>query len=447
MPTPEWWLSELASRMDDRRWRLALLRSYLDGDPPLPEGAENCRDAYKQFQRKARTNFAETVTDAVSDRMIVSNLMVGGANEDDDTARRFWRRNHLSVWSADVHRDMLGLSTGYVCVQPGSDGAQATYERPEQVIVDCDPRRPDLRRAGLKIIRDDVEGFDEAVLHVPGEMFTWRRDIPSVDGHRHPILTYSGGWIPHRADDTGVSRVPIVPFVNRGKISEFESHLDLLDRINWNVLQRLVIIAMQAYRQRATKGELPETDEAGNPIDYAEVFKPGPGALWQLPDGVDLWESAQTDITGILDSAVADLRALAAVTHTPMSQLVPDSANQSAEGAAFAREGLVFKTEDRINRAQVSWAEVIRLAYEIDEGVAPEEIEVQFRPPARQSMAERYDALTKARDDVPWRTRMTHILGFEGDMVDRMASQRAEDMMLTASLAAAGQDGADDGDE
>ncbi|MEU6641246.1 hypothetical protein ABZ863_01710 [Saccharomonospora sp. NPDC046836] len=64
MPTPQWWLDDLAQRMDNRRARLGLLRCYLDGDAPLPEGAEGCREAYKQFQRKARTNLAEVITDA-----------------------------------------------------------------------------------------------------------------------------------------------------------------------------------------------------------------------------------------------------------------------------------------------------------------------------------------------------------------------------------------------
>lgn len=435
MPTPEWWLTDLALRMDNRRARLGLLRSYLDGDPPLPEGAEGCREAYKQFQRKARTNFAEVVTEAVGNRMKVANFLVGESNSDDDTARRIWKRNHLGVWSADVHRDMLGLSAGYVCVQPGEDMPwDIVYERPEQVITDHDPRRPDKRRAALKIYRDDVQGWDAAYLHVPGQVYRWRRDIPVVQGRKQPITTYSGGWLPDSAQETGLSAVAIVPFVNRGGMGEFETHVDVLDRINWNVLQRLVIVAMQAYRQRATKGDLPETDEAGSPIDYNAVFKPGPGALWQLPEGVELWESAQADLSGILDSSKDDLLTLAAVTHTPMSQLMPDSQNQSADGAAFAREGLVFKTEDRIERAKVSWAEVLRLAFELERGAgnAPE-IEVEFLPPERQSMAERYDALTKAGADVPWRTKMTDILQFDGDKVDRMAAERAEDVMLAAT--------------
>lgn len=435
MPDAQWWLTHLTQCMDRRNPRIGNLRNYLEGNAPLPEGAAGCQPAYREFQRKARTNFAELVTDSTGDRMRVGWFRVGKSIEDDDDARRLWKANRLDVWAGDVHRDMLGLAHGYVCVQPGDNGVEITYERPEQVIVDHDPSRPDLRRAGLKVYRDAVQGWDAAYLHEPGVVHRYKRDIPQLAGTPEPILTYVGNWVADGTQSTGLRSIPLVPFTNRGGMGEFESHTDLLDRINWNILQRLVIIAMQAYKQRATKGDLPEVDEDGAEIDYAELFRPGPGALWRLPDGVDLWESGQADLTGILESSKADLRDLAAVTRTPMSALMPDGANQSAEGAAAAKEAQVFKAEDRNARAASSWVEALRLGLGLERGEdnVPE-LEVVFVPPERLSMAERYDALTKAGTDVPWRTKMTDILGFPGDKVDRMAAERAEDAMLAATL-------------
>lgn len=59
--------------------------------------------------------------------------------------------------------------------------------------------------------------------------------------------------------------------------------IDDLDRINLLVLQRVQIAVLQAFRQRAIKGELPEKDAAGNAIDYNVLFSSDPAALWQLP--------------------------------------------------------------------------------------------------------------------------------------------------------------------
>lgn len=429
--TPDQWLERLTAAMDNRADRLARLRSYLDGNAPLPEGADGCRDAYKKFQRKARTNFGELVVDAVAERMILSGFRVGGANEDDDDARAIVRRNRLQVGSVDVHRDMLGLATGYTITQLDQAGrAVVSCERPEQVITEHDARRPDMVRAGLKVYRDSTLGLDVAYLHLPGEVHTYARELtPEL-----LPLRIAGDWQHAGAEESGISVVPVVPFVNRGGLGEFETHVDVLDRINWLVLQELVTVAMQAYRQRATKGNLPEHDDDGNEIDYDEMFRPGPGSLWQLPEGIELWESQPIDVAGILQPADKALRHFAAVTRTPMSTLMPGGENQTAEGAAFAREGLMFKAQDRIARAGASWATTMGIALALERGLGDpvDDVEALWLPPERQSLAERADAATKAQD-LPWRTRMTDIWQFSADRVDDMESERAADL-LQASL-------------
>jgi hypothetical protein len=431
--------------MDNRAPRLDGLRRRLEGDAPLPEGAEGCRDAYIAFQRKARSNYEENIVDAVTNRMTIAQFRVGDNREDDDRARKLWKRNKLNTWYGDVHRDMVGLSEGYVAVQPGDFGAEIYRVRPEQGIVEGDPVRPDIRRAALIAVRDFVEERDYAYLHLPG--FVWRfvRSSYEPDTERQrkvPIRTFTGGWqLDEDYSDelgraTGLTRIPVVPFTNRGGFGEFETHVDLLDRINWTTLQRLVTTAMQAFRQRAIKGDLPEVDEAGKTIDYEKVFRPGPGALWNLPEGVDIWESAQTDLAGILASAKADLQELSANTKTPMMSLMPEGANQSAEGAMTAKEDLIFKVRDRNERAGSSWGEVLSIAIEVDTKELVD-VEIDWVPPENQSMAERFDALSKAGTDVPWRTKMTDILGFDGDKVDRMAAERAEDAVFAASFSPA----------
>jgi hypothetical protein len=434
--SPDQWLDRLTTRMDYRAPRLALLRSYMDGCAPLPEGAEGCRDAYQQFQKKARTNFGELIIEAVTDRMIPSGFRVGSARQDDDRARAIWKRNRLQMLSTDVHGDMLGLSVGYAMAQPSKRGAVVTRERPEQVITEQDAARPDLVRAGLKAYRDSLAGFDTALLHVPGVMHTYRRPLRDDLNRPLPLVSVRGGWEYVGAVETGLDVVPIVPFINRRELGEFETHTDVLDRINWLVLQELVTIAMQAYRQRAMKGDLPENDEAGNEIDYGEMFAPGPGSLWKLPDDVDLWESAALDIPGVLQPADKHIRNLGAVTRTPLAVLMPDSANQTAAGANNQKEGGVNKARDRVQRAGASWDTImgIALALEAGQSTPVEDVETLWLPVEQQSLAERADAASKAQD-VPWRTRMTDIWQFPADQVDRMETERAADMLDAAMQA------------
>src|SRR5690606_39861328 len=67
-------------------------------------------------------------------------------------------------------------------------------------------------------------------------------------------------------------RLPVVPFTNPDNVGEFERHLDSLDRITEDILQRLTITAMQAFRQRAM-----ETGEKGLPEYYPDDHPQFPG--------------------------------------------------------------------------------------------------------------------------------------------------------------------------
>lgn len=445
--TPEQWLALLTQRLDARQSRLSILRDYLNGNPPLPEGAVNDETAYRDFQLKSRTNFAELVVDAAAERMRIGGFQVGTDSNDDDAARAVWRRSMLDIGSSEIHRDMLAVGVSYAVI--GADRS-VMVEAPEFCITDDDPRTK-MPRAGLIVWRDQAEGMDYADLLLPTTVQRFARKIPDPPGaftpkgsfydklagnffSRSPVEYVRswnvGNWepwtdpVPH-----GYAEVPIVKFANRDEVGEFERHLDLLDRINWGLLQRLVITATQAWKQRAIKGELPTHDADGNEIDYSAVFAPGAGALWTLPDGVDIWESSQTDIGPLLTAIKDDIQHLAAVTRTPMATFMPEGQNQSAEGAAFAREGLVFKVEDRISRASASWDRLMRLVLGV------EEVITRWLPAERQSLAERADAATKAVD-LPWRTRMETIWQFEGEEIDRMEVERSADalnLMLTAA--------------
>ena len=434
--TPEQWLAVLSARLDARQSRLSALRAYLAGDPPLPEGAVNDTTAYREFQKKSRTNFAELVVDAVAERMRVAGFQVGTDSDDDDAARAVWRANMLEVGAADLHRDMLAMGVSYAVIGPDRS---VMVEAPEFCITDDDPRTK-LPRAGLIVWRDVSEGKDLADLLLPTTAQRFARAIPDPTAGFRPVGSFkdplagtffsespveyigewtSGDWQPETDPARhGFAEVPIVKFANRGEAGEFERHLDILDRINWGLLQRLVITATQAWKQRAIKGELPTHDAEGAEIDYSAVFAPGAGALWTLPDGVDIWESQQTDIGPLLTSIKDDIQHLSAVTRTPMSTFMPGGENQTAEGAAFAREGLVFKAEDRIARASASWDRLMRLVLDADDVVT------KWLPAERQSLAERADAASKAAD-LPWRTRMEDIWQFSGEEIDRMEAERA----------------------
>jgi hypothetical protein len=201
-------------------------------------------------------------------------------------------------------------------------------------------------------------------------------------------------------------------------------------------LQRLVITAMQAFRQRATKGGLPQEDEDGNSIDYSKIFEPAPGALWDLPEGIDIWESEQTDIRPMLEGEKADARDFAAVTRTPISVFIPEGANQSAEGAASAKEGQVFQAKDEISRLTVGLAVAIVYALRV-EGVdlGADTVSVLWEPPEHVSMAEKFAAAAQAKAaGLSLRTIQRTILGMGPDEIALEEADRADELLAAFSL-------------
>lgn len=441
--SPGWWLTRLLKRLGENRTRVDRLAAYYAGDAALPAlSSKSAREAYVRLMSIARTNFAELVVEAVRERMMPVGFRTGaeGDQNGDDEAWRIWQANGLDADAALIFRTQLALADAFVIVggvDPDIEVPLITVEDPRQVIVEEDPVRRRRRRAALKVFTDDVEGVDVAHLFLPGFVFkAFRTHAPDTGQSFWDATGWE--WRTDTPERLPQPVVPVVRFANRpdmfgASTGEFEPHLPLLDRINYGVLSRLEIATLQAFRQRAIEGDLPEHDPEGNIIDYDDIFAADPGALWRLPNGVKIWESGQIDLGPLREAVKDDVRDLSAVTRTPMYLFTPDAASGSAEGASLLREGLNFKALDRIAQASESLEEVLSLAFLFagdDERASRRDMEVLWRPPALFSLSERADAAVKASSSgVPWRTVMADIWQFSPQAIDRLEGERAAELV------------------
>lgn len=471
--SPGWWMKRLATVLADQRRakRLQLLMDYLRGNAPLPQGAENAREAYTAFQKKARSNLAELVTSAVSTRMTPTGFKTAVDSDatGDAAVGELWSQIGLDVRCADVHDLMLGLSEAYVivgAVDPDTEAPVVTCEDPRFMVGESDPANPEKLLAALKVLRDDVAGEDRAYLYLPASPGDGRATAEvwvavrkssmyerpgagvytpwNATDQRAPRLPFDGrswSWDEQRSGKLPHERIPVVKFTNKGGMGEFEAHLDLLDRINHGILQRMIITVMQAFRQRAVKG-LPLTYPEGHPqagqvIDYAEIFTADPGGLWQIPKDAEMWESAVNDLSPILNAVKDDLEHLGAVTFTPMHMLHPGGENQSAEGASLSREGLVFKVDDRIARTGRSWAQVmslVLLAAGQPERAVLSKLKVMWAPANRLSLTERSDAASKLKEILPRRSLLIDVLGYAPERADEIMTEIHDDQLFDLEL-------------
>lgn len=439
--TPEEWFPILAKRLDAAQGRIALLRSYSNGDAPMPEMGKNTRMTWVSFQKKARIDVGGLLAKSVAGRMCPNGVMVGASRENSAvlSARQVWRDNRLDVVFADAIWNMLSVSIGYLMLGMRDGKPIITSEKPEQVITAPDPAQPWRARAALKAWRDPDDGNDYAISMVHGLRQWFSRESTNSSGTL--LGSVAGGeWEALAEPEVWDGPVPVFVLDNFNGVAEFEPHIDDIDRINLGKLQRLVITAMQAFKQRAIKGGLPAKDEDGNDIDWAKILEPAPGALWDLPDGIDVWEAQGTDITPLLTGEKADLRDFAAVSRTPLDVFVPD--NQSATGAENSQKGEIQKAKDRIARATAPLSAVLLQAIRVlglDDGST---VEVLWEPPEHVSLTEKMTAAVQAKaagKSQRWISQ--NIMGMTPDEITQEESELAAEQLQAFALI-----GVDNGD-
>jgi len=186
--TPEEWLPVLAKSLDDIQPTVYRLRSYVNGNAPLPEMGKNTRATWIAFQRKALTNFGGIACRSHANRIRVLGVRVGSDDQSDASkaARRIARDNRFSMAISNALWDMLSARTGYLVAGVDGDRALITSEKPEQFYADPDPVRPWQSRAAIKVWRDPVFEVDYAIVWVVGQRQMFGRKSYTVASQDRP---------------------------------------------------------------------------------------------------------------------------------------------------------------------------------------------------------------------------------------------------------------------
>lgn len=463
--TDEWWIIRLSERLGERLPRIRELEGWMEGNPPSDAAPDDTGNkGFERIRRFARLNLAELIINAPLYRMqpLAFKTAAAGDENGDAEAAKYWKANDMKVASAKIIEWMLTFADGYSSVglrNPADrqSGPLIRPEHPSEVITEDDPSNPGFALAALKIYRDDLTNSDIAVLYRGGYYRVAFHEgnssvLPRKNQRRWKINTGSWSWAEPEVDEkdiilnaegepvnpTYTQFPPIHVFRNRQGKGEFEKHLATLERINHTILQRMIIIAFQAFRQRGIKG-VPNTDKDGKEVDYRDIFQSDPGAVWILPEIAEFWESGQADINPVLTAVKDDIIHLAVSSSTPLFSVVPDAANGSAEGAALQREGLIFKTEACISLADGAFCRTMGSVFEIvgdPERADYQQIEGLWASPRRSSLQERATAGVQATvAGVPWRTRMELFIELTPAQIAEAEAQRLDDAFMASLMA------------
>ena len=417
-------LDEIMGRREDMREQQAHIENFPLGNEYEPDG-DNRFTGMEQLRDISRNNYAKVIVDAVTSKCGIEGFRTAVSSDEkgDLKAMELFDRDDMGFAIQDAIDLACTYRKSYLYVDPIS-GRQRVFA-PTNAAVLLDSQNEPLaalvvsREFGLKrdvmrvFLRDTDEETGEAVGQVRGfiatrEIDNWDIQHPplsavKITGHDSEIPldgSFDDGWIWWKQmQNLKTERIPVTVLKAKDNKNEFEDATDTISRINHMIWQRVLIATMQAFRQRAIKGDFPKRDATGQEIDYGSLFEPGPGALWQLPAGSELWESQPTDIQGLLEAVRADEKALGAQTKTPMNHF-SDSVNNSAEGAASQKEAYYDKIEDRRKRFGSRLRRHMSILMEVNgekERSSIESLEVIWTPIESLTLSERTASFASLR--------------------------------------------------
>ncbi len=411
--TPLWWLDRLIQKLMDRQERFDVLESYALGHHPLPNCDYRYVRALKELQAKARTNYCELVIRATTERMKVKSFRFGPVGTADDDAAAIWDYNEMDMQSPMALNLAATFGVVYALVSPADPEEENSepsvcIEDPRMCVVERDPYKlTNHPLAGLKLWQDDTIEQVMAVLYLPDYVYTFTAKshattINETDAfltNRTLIRADAAGFELQLIQDNPLGRVPLVEGVwqpSWGALSraEHEGVLDIQDRINHTVLDRLIIAKSQAYRQRwATGVNIPERKGTKAP-----PWDPGADMIWVTADpDANFGDFESADIVQLLKAVQDDISDMAAITQTPASYLMNRVVNVSGDALIQAQSALVNKVRNRSEAMGHFYELVMRTCflYKDDARAKGRHADVVWFDPEIRTMAEMADAAGK----------------------------------------------------
>lgn len=447
--TPLEWLARLGKQLTARQDKIAYWRRYYEGDQDLPAGPEQHKEAFRRFQALSRTNLCLLCTESMVHRLQVTGYRDNAGQTLSNPVWRLWQATKLDARQFAAYRKAFSRGAAYVTVgvDPRNQSKpRVTIEGPENVIVETDPADTSRRLAALRLWHDSIAKRWMSTVYVPGVRYHWQtvRQVRSTDPVSMTLKWDPSVWEQRGDPGRSFPEVPVVPFLNGDEgedpRAEFAPGIDVQNRLNLTLLNRLSAERYAAYRQRwMSNYETEEDPVTGLPM---APFRPGTDQVWTVPPPepgqpeTRFGDFAQTDTSQMLRGVEADMRAFAAVTLTPVYYLPGDLVNIGADSVAALDAGHVAKVRQRMANFGESWEEVLALMAAIA-GIDADlsQGEVAWARPENFNPAQVADYASKlvaAQIPLPM---VAEEIGWSPQRVDQLRSEMATNAFLAAATA------------
>lgn len=399
--SPEWWLRRLHHELVLRQPSLSLFDAYYRGDHPLPWLPAQAQIEFARILKMTRSNLMGLVVDATAERLALEGFRLPGQEAADAETWSIWKANNLDEDFDQGLLEALIGGTAYTLVEPnGTDVPNIYIEHASQAIVAYRPGSNRRRKAaGLKLWVDDWTGKLCATLDLGEWLYKFQTDLPAGGWSPESItwdrrIVAGEGWpVVNPLGEVALTELPNNPRLLTGGVSEIADVIDVQDRLNKTIADRLITQDFGAFPQKWATG-YPETTEDGDPVEPIDIGRDRVVTTDVAETKFGQWESAPLDPYSAAKRE--DAKDISSRTRVPAQYLLGEMSNVNGETLRASESGLVAKCRQRIRSFGGGAVETMRLARKAAGLEVPDaRMESLWRNPEFRTEGEITDAAVK----------------------------------------------------
>jgi hypothetical protein len=392
--SPEWWLRRLHSKLDEDRKVFDTYDAYYSGNHPLPFLPSQAREEFRRVLQMSRSNVCGLVVDATAERIIAEGFRVDKKETPDPELWRLWQVNRMDGDSDLAVLEALICSRSYTLVEPTAGDPNIYIEHPSQAIVAYTPgtnRRQ--KAAGLKLWVDEWTGRLYATLYLPEWVYKFEADNPKTGQSAEKVhwrrRSVRGESWPAK---NPLRRVPLTEIQNNprllvGGVSELADVIDIQDRINKTLADRMITQDFGAFPQKWATGF---PDDGDVPVDIGRDR-----LLTTDVAETKFGQFVAASLEPFSEAKREDVKDIAMRTRTPAQYLLGEMSNVNGETLKAAESGLVSKVRQRSRSFAEGFEDTMRLVCLAAGMKVPDTIETIWKNPEFRTEGETTDAAIK----------------------------------------------------
>lgn len=394
-PTPE--IQRLWDNFEDHKRGLARNLAYYEAEA-LPE---HIGVAVPPQMRAllAHIGWSRTFLDSVEERLDIEGFRFANAGKADERLWSWWQSNNLDEASSWAHLETLIHGRSYAIISaPDPEDLLADQDTPviqlkgpNEVWADLDPRNGSVRRA-IQVVRTDGADSEE-----PDYITVYERN------HTTGYQSFNGAWIEDFHIQHNLGIVPVVPLLNRKRLSDKVGMSEITKEIrSTSDAAARIMMVMQATAEIMA---IPQRILFG--VDAGVIGAEGTPAFeaylarmltFEDPEGKAQQFSAAElrNFTIVLDKLAQEM---ATYTGLPPQYFTITSENPASADAIRASESRLVKKAERKQRIfGGAWEKVMQVAILVMDGkLSPEarKLETRWRDANTPTYAAMADAVVK----------------------------------------------------